>query len=115
MTLRLGSELTAELNHIGHPSGSSHLVYLFDPAAPCSYWSHVSPAPAVPFAIPLLLAISRASSGFVPVCPGSVIFSVISRLTAVSARALFPWQESEALYLYILLMSQSPVSCVDDL
>jgi hypothetical protein len=43
------------------------LVYLFDPAAPCSYWSPVSAAPAVPFAIPLLLAISRASSGFVPV------------------------------------------------
>src|ERR671916_294411 len=43
------------------------LVYLFDPAAPCSYWSPVSPAPAVPFAIPLVLAISRASSGFVPI------------------------------------------------
>ena len=37
MTLRLGSKLTAELNHIGHTSGSSHLVYLFDPAAPFSY------------------------------------------------------------------------------
>ena len=27
MTLRLGSKLTAELNHIGHPSGLSHLAF----------------------------------------------------------------------------------------
>ena len=42
-------------------------VYLFDPAAPCSYSLPVSDAPAVPLAMPFFLAISAASSGFVPV------------------------------------------------
>src|SRR5918999_115413 len=61
------------------------VYYLFDPAAPCSYSLPVSAAPAVPLAIPFFLAISAASSGFVPVCPGSVIFSLISLLTAVGS------------------------------
>src|SRR5215208_4656970 len=59
--------------------------YLFAPAAPCSYSLPVSAAPAVPLAIPFFLAISAASSGLVPVCPGSVILSVISLLTAVGS------------------------------
>jgi hypothetical protein len=59
--------------------------YLLVPAESCSYSSPVSSAPAVPFAIPLLLALSLASSGFVPTCPGSVIFSVISLFTAVGS------------------------------
>src|ERR671918_514553 len=61
------------------------LLYLFAPAAPCSDLEPVSAAPAVPLAIPFFLAISAASSGLVPVCPGSVIFSVISLLTAVGS------------------------------
>src|SRR5215212_6144563 len=61
------------------------LTYLFAPAAPCSYSLPVSAAPAVPLAIPFFLAISAASSGLVPVCPGSVILSVISLLTAVGS------------------------------
>src|SRR5919109_2202107 len=61
------------------------LVYLFAPAAPCSYSLPVSAAPAVPLAIPFFLAISAASSGLVPGCPGSVIFSVISLFTAVGS------------------------------
>src|SRR5918911_391034 len=63
------------------------LLYLFDPAAPCSDLEPVSAAPAVPLAIPFFLAISLASSGLVPppVCPGSTIFSVISLLTAVGS------------------------------
>src|SRR5215217_3480933 len=44
------------------------------PAAPCSYSLPVSAAPAIPLAIPFFLAISAASSGFVPVRPGSTIF-----------------------------------------
>src|SRR5919112_3696903 len=61
------------------------LTYLFAPAAPCSYSLPVSAAPAVPLAIPFFLAISAASSGLVPVCPVSVIFSVISLFTAVGS------------------------------
>src|SRR5918999_508750 len=61
------------------------VYFLFDPAAPCSYSLPVSAAPAVPLAIPFFLAISAASSGFVPVCPGSVNFSLISLLTAVGS------------------------------
>src|ERR671918_163776 len=61
------------------------LTYLFAPAAPCSYSLPVSAAPAVPLAIPFFLAISAASSELVPVCPGSVILSVISLLTAVGS------------------------------
>ena len=38
------------------------ILYVFDSAAS----SPVSAAPAVPFVIPLLLALSAASSGFVP-------------------------------------------------
>src|SRR5215212_6163478 len=59
--------------------------YLFAPAAPCSYSLPVSSAPAVPLVMPLLLAFSLASSELVPVCPGSVIFSVISLFTAVGS------------------------------
>src|SRR5919198_6067097 len=62
-----------------------YCLYLFAPAAPCSYSLPVSAAPAVPFVIPLLLAFSLASSGFTPVLPGSVIFSVISLFTAVGS------------------------------
>jgi hypothetical protein len=36
---------------------SSNGIHLFDPATPCSYLLPVSPAPAVPLAIPLLLII----------------------------------------------------------
>src|SRR5918992_5132055 len=62
------------------------VYFLFDPAAPCSYSLPVSAAPAVPLAIPFFLAISAASSGFVPVCPGSTIFwSPESLLTAVGS------------------------------
>src|SRR5918994_5786178 len=43
---------------------NNQINYLFVPAAPCSYSSPVSAAPAVPLVIPLLLAFSLASSGF---------------------------------------------------
>src|SRR5213080_2605958 len=59
--------------------------YLFVPAAPCSYSSPVSAAPAVPLAIPLLLAISFAASGFGTSFPDSTILSVISLFTAVGS------------------------------
>jgi predicted CoA-binding protein len=45
-----------------HSSGDFYYaIYLFDPAAPCSYSLPVSAAPAVPFVIPLRLAFSAAS------------------------------------------------------
>jgi hypothetical protein len=63
----------------------SVIIYLFDRAAPCSYSLPVSAAPAVPFAVPLLLAHSFAASGLGTSFPPSVIFSVISLCTAVGS------------------------------
>src|SRR5919202_4559994 len=61
-------------------------IYLFDPAAPCSYSLPVSAAPAVPFVIPLRLAFSAASFALVLCFPGSTIFSSLgSLLTAVGS------------------------------
>src|ERR671932_1848324 len=61
------------------------IYYLFVPAAPCSYSVPVSADPAVPFAIPLLLALSCAASGFGTSFPDSTICSVISLFTAVGS------------------------------
>src|SRR5919198_5200818 len=62
-----------------------YCLYLFAPAAPCSYSLPVSAAPAVPFVIPRLLPFSAASWLLVPVCPDSEIFSLISLFTAVGS------------------------------
>src|SRR5215211_7700652 len=64
------------------------VLLAYVPAAPCSYSLPVSAAPVVPLAMPFFLAISTASSGLVLVCPGSVIFSLISLLTAVGSCSL---------------------------
>jgi hypothetical protein len=54
----------------------TNYIYLLLPADPCSYSLPVFPVPAVPFVMPLLLALSLASSGVVDPAslPGSVIF-----------------------------------------
>src|SRR5919202_2725987 len=64
------------------------IYYLFAPAAPCSYSLPVSADPAVPFAIPLLLALSFAASGFGTSFPDSTICSVISLFTSVGSCSL---------------------------
>src|SRR5918912_3174973 len=62
-----------------------YYLLLIVPAAPCSYSVPVSADPAVPFAIPLLLALSCAASGFGTSFPDSTICSVISLFTAVGS------------------------------
>jgi hypothetical protein len=63
----------------------SIIIYLFDPVPPCSYSLPVSAAPAVPFAIPLVLAQSFSASGFGTSFPSCVILSVMSLFTAVGS------------------------------